>query len=448
MRETRTAQRSIFDFYADHDTGKQLKKLSEFLDEHQDVLRDIECDLVTDGMSNRGRKAMSVESVFRCLLLKQMMTVTYDELAFHLEDSQSYRTFARLNDGETPSKSTLQSNIGRLRPWNLAKVFDYIVKTGCSSGIIDPSQIRIDSTAVEAPVAPPSDSKLLNDCVRVLCRLLAKSKDATGVKVRFTDLRKGSKSIAYRIFHAKKAEKDLLYEDILTLSRKVYRQATAALIKVKGICSSIEDETSDRWIADMEHYIAILEMVIDQTERRIFDEVDVPAEEKIVSIFELHTDIIVKGKREVKYGHLINVASDANGCLTHVSIEDGNPGDVTSFIPVIQSHKKRLNVTPTIAVADGAYASTDNIEKANGIGVKKVVFSKKNGVSLSQMGIRQKTYDRLKNFRAGIEGNISEMKRALGLSKVTWKGLERFHSYVWSSVIAYNLCRLVRLQPG
>jgi IS5 family transposase len=54
----------------------------------------------------------------------------------------------------------------------------------------------------------------------------------------------------------------------------------------------------------------------------------------------------------------------------------------------------------------------------------------------------------LRNFRAGIEGNISELKRAFGASKATWKGKEGFWAYVWSSVISYNLTRLVRMQSG
>jgi IS5 family transposase len=54
---------------------------------------------------------------------------------------------------------------------------------------------------------------------------------------------------------------------------------------------------------------------------------------------------------------------------------------------------------------------------------------------------------RLRNFRAGIEAGISCLKRAYGLARSTWRGLEHFKAYVWSSVVAYNLVLLARLKP-
>ena len=57
-------------------------------------------------------------------------------------------------------------------------------------------------------------------------------------------------------------------------------------------------------------------------------------------------------------------------------------------------------------------------------------------------------YRKLKNFRAGIEANISCLKRAFGLTRCTWRGLDHFKAYVWSSVVAYNLALFVRLRPA
>jgi len=96
MRETRNAQMSVFDFYAKHELGKQLKDLSEILDEHPQLLSLIERDLREPGTASTGASGMSIESILRCLLLKQILGVSYNKLAFHLSDSLSYRTFARL----------------------------------------------------------------------------------------------------------------------------------------------------------------------------------------------------------------------------------------------------------------------------------------------------------------------------------------------------------------
>jgi IS5 family transposase len=64
------------------------------------------------------------------------------------------------------------------------------------------------------------------------------------------------------------------------------------------------------------------------------------------------------------------------------------------------------------------------------------------------MGVKKKTFEKLKNFRAGVEGNISELKRVFGVSKAMWKGLDGFKAFVWSSAISYNLVRLARADSG
>ena len=97
---------------------------------------------------------------------------------------------------------------------------------------------------------------------------------------------------------------------------------------------------------------------------------------------------------------------------------------------------------PDSAVADGGYASQANVSDARAKGVKRAVFNKPVGLSYHQMGVKKKTFDKLRNFRAGVEGNILELKRAFGMSKATWKGLEGFKAFVWSSVLSYNLIRM------
>ena len=79
-----------------------------------------------------------------------------------------------------------------------------------AQGELSLDALRIDSTVVDSTIAPPSDSQLLDDGVRVLSRLMSYSKTRAGMKIRFVDQRKRSKSLAFRVFHAKKAEKDAL----------------------------------------------------------------------------------------------------------------------------------------------------------------------------------------------------------------------------------------------
>lgn len=446
MRETRNAQVSIFDFYSQHPFGQQLKALSDLLDCCPSLLELIEQDFYPSDTAKTGASGLSVESVFRCLLLKQILQVSFEKLSFHLSDSMTYRTFARLEADCYPSRSGLHSAIRSIKAETLEKVNGAHLGHLIEDGVISIDKLRIDSTVTASNIASPSDSQLLADSIRVLSRLMSRSKETTGIKIRFTDQRKKSKSLSYRIFNAKKAEKDHLYPQLLSCASRVLKQSNKALDRVKEECEITE--FTQYWMDKIEHFRGLLMRVIDQTQRRVYNEESVPASEKIVSIFEPHTDIIVKGERETEYGHKINLATQEDGFITYLNIEKGNPADVNLYQPVLEACKANYQQLPSSVVADGCYASQDNAKKARADGVKRNVFSKPVGLSLTEMGVKKKTFVALRNFRAGVEGNISEFKRAFGADKATWKGQEGFDAFVWASTLCYNLVRTVRFSSA
>lgn len=442
MRETRTVQISIFEFYSAHETGVQLERISQRLDETPGILVLVEKDLIAKGCKSRGRKGLSVESVLRCLILKQTFSLSYERLAFHLSDSLSFRSFARLNPGDTPGKSALQGGIRRLSPTTLGQVFAALARDDLAAGRLEPTQIRLDSTVVESHILDPRDSQLLDDGIRVLSRLLAKSAEATGQKVRFKDHRKASKSLARRLFYTPVGDQAPLYRELLALAKKTCGQAERGLAQVGGT------PEAQHWADRVKHYRDLLGRVIDQTRRRVLDGEKVPAQDKLVSLFEPHTDIIVKSRRDVQYGHKINLVTDRQGMVTALLLEDGNPADSVRFLPALQEHADLCGAMPNAVAADGGYASVANVSAGRELGVSRVVFHKKRGLSLRQMGVQQKTYEKLRDFRAGIEGNISELKRAFGVGRAKWRGRDGFDAYVWASVISYNLMRIARLDSG
>ncbi len=446
MRETRTAQTSLFDVFSRHKFGDFLRDLSARLDAHPEILVTLEPDFLDGACRTTGRKGLSVESTFRCMLLKQITGVSYEMLAFHLADSSSYRSFARLERDCYPGKSALSGNIRRIRPATLQRVFEQLGVSAFEQGVLDVTCLRVDSSVVKSNIAPPSDSRLLDDGIRVLSRLFAKSRDCTGVRLRLTDYRKRSKSLAARIFYGKKAEKEALYRELIPLAKRVVKQSERAMAQVQQRCE--QHELCQPWIDQVAHYRQLLEQVIDQAERRVLNGENVPAPEKLVSLFEPHTDIIIKGPREIEYGHKINLATDKKGLITALLIEAGNPADTDRFIPLVERHGELYGRLPKTTIADGGYASQDNIAKGKGLGIKRVGFHKKKGITVSAMGMKEKTLKKLRSFRAGIEGNISELKRAFGAGKALWKGEDGFKAFVWASVISYNLTRLVRLDSG
>jgi IS5 family transposase len=148
MRETRNAQASIFDHYAKHEIGNQMAIMSTLLDNCGELVGWVEADLTSEGTHQTGRIGLPVESVLRCAILKQVRQLSYKELAFYLEDSGSFRSFARLPQGMVPKKSGLQDNISRIQPSTWERINQALVGQALAAGVECHKQVRIDSTVV------------------------------------------------------------------------------------------------------------------------------------------------------------------------------------------------------------------------------------------------------------------------------------------------------------
>src|SRR6201994_2352753 len=387
MRQERTIQATIFEVFAQHEIGCELKAMSQWLDGQHQLTSLVAGDLRRQGVRETGRHGLPAESVLRCALLKQQRQLSYEELAFHLEDSASFRAFARLPLRWSPKKSVLHQTIAAIRAETWEAINQALLASTKQDRLESGATVRLDSTVTAALMHEPSDSTLLSDAVRVMTRLLQRGEALPGAPAG--PGRPGSP---------------------LTLP------------------------LSARFIA--------------QPRRRVLDGEIVPASEKLVSLFEPHADIIVKGGRQVQYGHKLNLATGKSGLILDVIIETGNPADAERFVPMLDRHIARTGAPPRQTAADGGYASRANLAAAKARGVADVAFHKKCGIAITEMVKSPWVYRRLRNFRAGIEAAISCFKRAYGATRCTWRGLDHFKAYIWSAVVAHNLVLFARLKPA
>jgi IS5 family transposase len=114
---------------------------------------------------------------------------------------------------------------------------------------------------------------------------------------------------------------------------------------------------------------------------------------------------------------------------------------------MIERHIALYGEPPRQLAADGGFATRDNLSAAKARGVRDMAFHKKRGLRIEDMVRSRWVYRKLRNFRAGIEADISCLKRAYGLAQCTWRGLSHFKAYVCSAVVAYNLALFARLRP-
>ncbi len=136
------------------------------------------------------------------------------------------------------------------------------------------------------------------------------------------------------------------------------------------------------WQIEARHYRPLIERIITQSERRVLAGETVPAGEKLISLFEPHADIIVKGSRDVEYGHKFNLTAGRSGMILDLVVEIGNPTDSNRLLPMLERHIAFYGNAPRQAVADGGFATRDNLVAAKARGVRDMAFHKKAGLRL------------------------------------------------------------------
>jgi IS5 family transposase len=443
MRTLVFRQLSLLTGHVDHPLAGELTRMSAILDALPDTVLVVvhECIVAAGGDPDKGRDGMTAEQVLRAMVIKQMTGWSYKWLAFHLQDSSTMRAFCRLGPSNSFSKSTLQKNIKCItaKTWEL--VNRHLVAYAKERKIELGKKTRTDCTVVESNIHEPSDSSLLWDSVRVLTRLMTRARDEVSFKLSFAAHTRRARRRALGIMNAKRAEdRTRLYRDLLLVTGWVLEDAR----RIAGQLKTIHGLSAFLLFTEIEHYLPLVARVVDQTTRRVLNGESVPASEKLVSIFEPHTDIIVKDRRDTFYGHKICLTTGASGLLLDVVIEDGNPADSTLACRMIDRIKGIFGKAPRQAAFDGGFSSKANVEDIKSLGVNDVAFSKHIGLSIEEMVKSEWVFKRLRRFRAGIEAGISWLKRVFGLTRCTWKGLPAFKSYVWGSAVAFNLLVLAR----
>lgn len=398
-----------------------------------------------------GANGMSAEQVLRTAIVKALFGYSYRDLAFHLVDSQCLRSFCLIGFSNGFKKSALQRNISALS----AETWEFINRTILGQAADDKieagREVRIDCTVVESNIHNPTDSNLLWDGVKVLTRNLIAAKELGIEGLGFQDHSLRAKRRVLGILNAKSRKvRDKLYADLIKVTEMVVADAEKSLACLSAhefeSFSIMMEQT--RIFNQIQHFLPLVRRVIDQARRRVMLGEKVPAQEKLVSIFETHTDIIIKDNRDTHFGHKICLTGGRSNLILDCVVLKGNPADSELAQPMLERQKEIYGRAPLKAALDGGFASLDNVEKAKEMGVKDICFAKRRGIEVKDMCRSEYVYQRLRNFRAGIESGISWLKRRFGLSRCTWQGWRSFKSYVWASVVSANLLTLARAGTG
>ena len=304
----------------------------------------------------------------------------------------------------------------------------------------------------------PTDSSLLGDGIRVLTRGLQRI--AAECKRGAVEVVNHGRTVKHRLLEISRAAKCLTqanqermrnsYQKLLALSRSVVRQASQVLqrwaqkrLKVVGKRLRVEAQ-----IGQLQHVLPLVEKVINQTKQRVLRG-DSHAEDKVLSLFEAHTEVIRKGKahKPNEFGRLVRIDEVENGIVSGYQVLSGNPADTTAWMPALEQHQACFGRAPKMATGDRGFFSAQNEREAQALRVKKVALPARGRLSAKRaQHQKQRWFRRALRWRAGLEATISTLKHPFSMWRATYKGEPGFQRYVGWCVITKNLFSIARHQ--
>jgi len=410
----------------------ELALFDVILDKNPDFVKIISVD-VLDGVAESafGRKdSPTVEQILRAAIYKELKQLTYRELENDLYDSKLCAEFLKLEPYQSFSYSVLQKYISKIQASSIRTIIIEINKIAIREDVEKVEAISTDTTTVETDIHYPTNNSLVYDCIKVATRILKKvKKDNKDDQDRLNKQRQDAKKLNFLISNTKKDDMPSLFDPYLSILLSLIFESWK-VSRSKNMRIELVEE--------LKHYIPMMVKIYRNSFAHQIQGEKVENAKKIFSIFEPHTDILVKGARDVNFGHKVLITRGKSNLILDHDVFEGNPSDKELLMPSIIKVKENYSRTPESTSNDGGFCSKANLEACQKESITNIVFTKvtkslKNIVSKLDLEIE------LKKWRGTTEAVISNLKRGFGLSRVTWEGFEKFCSKVAWSVLGYNL---------
>src|SRR5215471_15187000 len=398
----------------------------------------------------RGRPGTPAEVVIRMLILKHLFDWSYDDLEREVRANLVYRMFMRIDAGDVPDAKTILKIARALGPDVVEQLHRRVVDVTRRAGVTHGRRFRVDTTVVETNVHYPTDSTLLQDSVRVLTRTMQRASTALGeprvrVRSRLRSVMRRVLIIGYEARSPKTREAMVQsYRKLMATTRAVVRDAATMVRRLGQRRRTVHRQIRpilQRAQDQLRQLRPLVERVLAQTRARILGgNTHVP--DKVLSIFEPHTETIRKGKIATpnEFGKLVTIQESEHQIITAYDVHAKRPADVTLWIPALERHEAMFGRPPDLAAGDRGFSSATNEQAAIDRGVRRVVLPRVGPKSPARRAHeRQRWFRRGQRWRVGSEGRISVLKRRHGLDRCRYHGLDGMKRWVGLSVIANTL---------
>lgn len=434
-----------------------FKAISDFIDSAPDLVARVQEDLLRGLKRPRaGRNGMDAARVVRSFILCRLKNWSLRELRERIDDGVTLRIFTNFGLSPVPTYRTFNGAFNRLQAETIRALNEIVVKAAVGLGLEDGTRLRVDTTAVETDIHFPTDSSLLWDTVRVITRLSHRLQERVSLPSSFPDRTRRARRLFLKISRMTSNERSRRlkrrYKELIGVTEEIIEKARAGAAAAPPTLEKLDPMESAvvrTLITEIQEFSNRGDRVVSQARRRVLEGEAVPVADKIVSIFEPHTDIIVRGKRDkpVEFGHKVFFAESGAGLITEYRVLEGNPSDEDHVTPSLGHHKAFFGKVPLLYAADRGFYNPDNVKQCQAQGIPTECIPVRGGSRTPERKDYETSRDFKKGqrFRAGIEGTISVLMRGRGMKRCRSEGRERFEIFVGVAVLANNLMRIAAL---
>jgi IS5 family transposase len=431
------------------DYRARYRAISQVLDENPQILDLVHKDLqkLSHGDS-RGREGdYTSENILRALIVQHLEGLPFREAVIRIGSDPFLQDFLRMRKKAVMDFTFLDRCFLAIRPKTWKRVNDLLGRHAVQQNVVDAAVIRTDTTVVETNIHYPTDASLLWDTWRVASRLLKQAREIDRA------------SCPHR-FHDRKVKKLYLYitRYISSTAKRRQRKVKAAfrtLIERTGWIVAIVAEfcgwagrQTDVALAavalELKAYLASMRKIVATARRAQLEGETVPASERVFSLFEPHTELIKRGKRQkpVEFGHKVLLCESPEKFITDYEVYQKQQADCELTESVIERHEKLFGIKPEVLAADKGFCPAE--EKFNKLAQQIDTLA----IPRRMQDFVDKMLAHWQAFRAGIEGTISGLKRAFRLVRCFFKGFRSFQRAVGLGVLCHNLIVLANHDAG
>ena len=443
------------------DFEPELRALDYLLDDAR-IFQRVKADLARrcPHSLTHGRHSTPVEAILRLLVVKRLYDWSYAETEHFVGDSLVLRQFCRLYLQPVPDDTTLIRWAALIGPETLQQLHDRVVELAKQRKVTRGRKLRVDSTVVETNIHYPTDSALVGDGVRVLSRLLHKAKAVLGKtakvgKAAFRSRTRSVRRIAQALHRVARRKGEQAAEELKQAYAKLLAIAQASRRQAARVREALQEEGSkqaQRVREQFDHFLPLVEQAIEQARRRVLQDEQVPAGEKLLSLFEPETQIIRRHKagKETEFGRKLWLGEVEGGIISEFRLlEQGGGLDHPELPASLEAHQLRFGRPPNLLAGDRGVFSAENEALARQLQIKQIVLPKAGRRSKArQAHEQQRWFRRGMRFRAGIEGRIRVLKRDFGLDRCRDHGAAGMGRWVGWGIVTANLAQLAATQAA